>query len=81
LRNTIKLFSEEFEEIKLKEGTGELIEEQIFKEHSGQITNDFQDEVITAKLLLNTLSVEQDEGEKKYEYEDRMVKQGKNIIL
>ena len=30
-------------------------EEQIFKEHAGQITNDFKDEILTAKLLLNTL--------------------------
>lgn len=81
LRNTTKLISEEFEEIKLKEGTGELIEEQIFKEHKGQINNDFPDEVETAKLLLKMLSNEQDEGEKKYEYEDRMIKQGKDILL
>jgi exonuclease SbcD len=81
LRNTIKLTSEEFEEIKLKEGSGEMIEEQVFKEHAGQINNDFSDEVETAKLLLNTLSAEQDEGEKKYEYEERIVKEGKDVVL
>jgi DNA repair exonuclease SbcCD nuclease subunit len=81
LRKTSKLTSEEFEEIKLKEGTGEMIEEQVFKEHAGQINNEFNDEINTAKLLLNSLSLEKIEGENNRDYEERMIKSGKDIIL
>lgn len=80
LRNTNKLQSKELEEIKIKQGSVEQIEETIFKEHAGQIKNHFTDETNKALNLLHALSNDQEEGEKKYEYEERTIKQGKAII-
>ncbi|KYK25096.1 hypothetical protein AYK26_02785 [Euryarchaeota archaeon SM23-78] len=73
MRNTSKLSSQEFEEIRVSSGTVEQIEEEIIKEHVGRIKTSFSDkEEEMIKNLIKLMSEEQKEGEKKYEYEARM---------
>ena len=72
LKNTIKLTSKEYEEIQVSHNTPERLEEEIMQ---GTKHEDI------AKKLLQTLSIQPHDGEKKYEYEKRMLEQGKKIIF
>ncbi|MBU0471690.1 MAG: exonuclease SbcCD subunit D [Nanoarchaeota archaeon] len=81
MKNTSKLTSEEFEEIKISSSSVEEVENNIIKEHLGQIKTCFSDkeEEIT-KNLIKALSEEKNEGEKVYEYNERMKKEIEKII-
>ncbi|NQU98217.1 exonuclease SbcCD subunit D [Candidatus Woesearchaeota archaeon] len=81
MKSTSKLTSEEFEEIKISSSSVEEVENAIMKEHLGQIKTSFSDkeEEITRKLI-KTLSEEKHEGEKVYEYEERMKKEIEKIL-
>jgi len=79
MRNTVKLTTEEFEEIKINSGSVEDIEEEVMKEHSGQIKVSFKEDEITKKLM-KALSKEQDESEKKYEYEQRIKEESLDVF-
>lgn len=73
MRNTSKLSSKEFEEIKISSGTADQIEEELIKEHSGKAKTSFTEkEEDMIKNLIELMSEEQKEGEKKYEYEARV---------
>lgn len=81
MKNTTKLTSEEFEEIKIDSTSVEDVEEAVLKEHLGQIKTSFSDEEEDiAKKLMKTLSDEKHEGEKVYEYEERMKKEIEKIL-
>ncbi|MFH1589509.1 MAG: exonuclease SbcCD subunit D [archaeon] len=76
MKSTTKLSSEEFEEIKINAASVEDAENAILKEHLGQIKTDFSDkEEEIAKKLLKILSEEKHEGEKVYEYDERIKKE------
>jgi hypothetical protein len=74
MKNTAKLTSEEFEEIKISQDSADAIEENVIKEHLGQIKVSFEEEK-TAKALMDLLSSEKQEGEKVYEYNARIKKE------
>ncbi len=81
MKNTAKLTSEEFEEVKIDSSSVEDVEHSIIKEHLGQIKTHFseKEEEIT-KALMKVLAEEKDEGEKVYEYEDRIRKEIAGIL-
>ncbi len=65
MKNTSKLTSEEFEEIKISSSSVEEVEKTILKEHLGQIKTYFSDkEEEVANELMKLLSEEKNEGEK-----------------
>ncbi|MFH1771000.1 MAG: metallophosphoesterase [archaeon] len=81
MKSTTKLTSEEFEEIKIDSTSVEDVEESVFKEHLGQIKTSFSDnEETIAKELMKTLSEEKHEGEKVYEYEERVKKEIEKLL-
>ncbi len=83
MRNTNKLKSKEFEEIKTETGTTEEIEEKIIKEHLGQIKIegiDNKKEAELTKKLMDIFSMEKHEGEKVYEFEDRLKKEVSKVL-
>lgn len=83
MRNTSKLSSKEFEEIKLnsKEESLEKTEEKIIKEHLQQI-NLFEanKELQLVKDLIQTLNSKKQEGEKNYDFDDRVCKEIEILI-
>jgi hypothetical protein len=73
MRNTSKLTSQEFEEIRAGSETAEHLEEEIIKHHLGMAHINFTDkEEEIIKKLIQVLSEEQKESEKKYEWEARL---------
>ncbi|HLD04810.1 MAG TPA: exonuclease SbcCD subunit D [Candidatus Nanoarchaeia archaeon] len=81
MRNTSKLISEEFEEVKIDLATADDLEDALIKEHLGQIKISFKDkEEQFIKDLMKVLSMEKDEGEKKYEYEAKLKKMVDEVL-
>ena len=83
MKNTNKLESKEFEEIKVQENTVNEVEESLIKEHLGQSKElgiDIQKESELTKQLIELLSVEKQEGEKVYEFEERVRRDTKKVI-
>jgi hypothetical protein len=83
MRNTVKVVSAEYEEIKIDQKNPEDVEEAIIKEHLGQIkVNGFDVETesrITHEMM-HLLSSEKHEGEKVYEYEERVKKEVDRLL-
>ncbi|MFT4261432.1 MAG: metallophosphoesterase [Candidatus Woesearchaeota archaeon] len=79
LKNTSKLRSEEFKEIKIKASSLEL-ETKLIKEHLGQIKNNFKSEEEATKQLIHSLSQEKNEGEKAKDYESRIKKESLQLL-
>jgi hypothetical protein len=82
MRNTTRLVSEEYEEIKIDENI-EDVEDALIKEHLGQIRItgiDAGKEYKMIKELMQALSTEKHEGEKVYEYDDRIKKETDRIV-
>ncbi len=81
MKNTSKLTTEEFEEVKVEQGTPEEIERRAIEEHTGQVETSFSDEEkdMTRKVM-KALGQEKDEGEKKYEYEERVQEEAKEVL-
>ncbi len=83
LKNTHKLLAQEFEEIKIEEKSIAELEDALVREHLGQakITGvDTDKEFLLAKKLIAAFETEKHEGEKVYEYEDRVRKAGDKIL-
>ncbi|MDD5254227.1 MAG: DNA repair exonuclease [Candidatus Nanoarchaeia archaeon] len=72
LRNTNKLETKSFEEVEIKKGNVEDIEENIVKEHLGQI--EIENEKHLIDVLMKVLNEEKEEGEKVYDFEARIYK-------
>ncbi|MEM4253796.1 MAG: exonuclease SbcCD subunit D [Candidatus Woesearchaeota archaeon] len=73
LKNTNKLESKEFEEIKVSKGTVDEIEEDIINKHIGQLKiMPKEKEGFFAKELMRILSAEKEEGEKVADFEKRI---------
>jgi len=73
MRNTTGLSTKEFEEIKIESISARDIENSLIQEHAGQfgLWNPDKDKEIIVKLM-NVLSSERREGEKVYEFEERI---------
>ncbi|MBN1502271.1 DNA repair exonuclease [Candidatus Woesearchaeota archaeon] len=83
MRNTNKLKSREFEEIKIKASTAEEIEESVIEEHLGQIPVkawDLEEERKFTHQLMMLFSREKKEGEKVYEFEERIRKEAEELL-
>lgn len=76
LKNTSKLVSKEFEEIKVKADTTEEAERMVIEEHLGQVKSlglDNESEKDLVVSLMNVLDKDRDEGEKHSDYESRVI--------
>ncbi len=77
LKNTNKLTTKEFEEIKVETGNVEEIESRIIKEHLGQIKikdlDENKEEGLTYDLI-QSLNIEKEDGERNIDFEDRLTK-------
>ncbi|MFH2021141.1 MAG: exonuclease SbcCD subunit D [archaeon] len=81
MRNTAKLSSKEYEEIKVESSSVEDIEEKLINEHIGQIGIwDEEKEKRMIKTLMSAMSQEKKEGEKVYEFEDRLLKELEHLL-
>ncbi|MEM4263422.1 MAG: DNA repair exonuclease [Candidatus Woesearchaeota archaeon] len=73
MKNTNKLSSKEFQEIKVSKNSVEEIEESTINEHAGQLgIFSIDKERELAKELIRILSVDKDEGEKSADFEKRI---------
>ncbi len=79
MRNTSKLHSKDFEEIKVKIGSVDEVEKRIIEEHDSK-THLFENEKDIVRKLLMILSKEKAEGETKSAYEDRILEEFTNSI-
>ncbi len=77
LKNTYSLTTQEFEEVKADIGSVEEIEEKIIQEHLGQIPLEQVKipELKLTKIMLSLLNKEKHEGERKSDFEVRLMKE------
>ena len=83
IKNTSKLTSREFEEIKVKADTTEEAEQLVIEEHVGQVkTLEFSqsDEKELVKELMAALDKEKHDGESQSDYEERIVAEIKQVF-
>jgi len=83
MHNTVKVVSAEYEEIKIDQKNPEDVEEAIIQEHLGQIKVkgfDVETESRITREMMHLLSSEKHEGEKVYEYEDRVKKEVDRLL-
>jgi len=83
MRNAVKVVSAEYEEININQNTPEDVEEAIIKEHLGQIRVkgfDSETEMRLTREMMHLLSSEKHEGEKVYEYEERVKKEVDRLL-
>jgi len=81
MKNTTKLVSEEFVETKVAPSSSEELETKLVQEHLGQLKVSFKDkEEPFIHQLMKVLSLEKDEGEKKYEYEEKVRKMVDEVL-
>lgn len=83
MKNTNKLVSEEFEEVKINSLSSDELESELIKEHAGQISCPMisrDDETEITKQLMRVLESERHEGERVYEFEERIKKDVDKII-
>lgn len=81
MKNTSKLQSEEFEEIKIDHDNIDNVEDALIKEHLQQYNLfDRDKEYKIIKDLMKSLSSERHEGEKVHEYEDRIRKEADKVL-
>lgn len=82
MKNTARLTAKGFEEYQTGHANGTEIEGRVIREHIGQVPIGLaaEEEVALTKTMLDALGEEQHEGEKKYEYEERVVKAAKERL-
>ncbi len=79
MRNTSKLYSAEFEEIKIDQGSVEEVENNLIKEHLGQIKIT-GDEAELTKALMKALDTEKKEGEHVDDFEERFKAEVEKVL-
>lgn len=83
MRNTAKVVSAEYEEMDVEQKSPEDMERDMIREHLGQIRVkgfDSDTELMMTENLMKILSSEKHEGEKVYEYEERMKKEADKLL-
>jgi len=81
MKNTAKLYSEEFKEIRIANSDPEFIEEQIIREHAQQIKLfDPATELFLTKSLLSSLNIAKREGESVTDFQQRVETEVKRIL-
>jgi len=84
MKNTSKLTTREFEEIKVEAGAVDEVEEKVIKEHLGQIKVKGMDagkEEMLVKKLIEALNVERAEGERVADFESRIKERADALIF
>jgi DNA repair protein SbcD/Mre11 len=83
MRNTAKLKTKEYDEVKIEAKSSNDVESELISEHIGQIKVDNWD-IDTEKSMINSLmtilSQEKNDGEKVYEFEERIKNELKDIL-
>lgn len=74
LRNTAALTSKEFQIIAVKEANVEDVEQSLLQEHSGQFKLSSDDAALTKKAM-SVLSAEKHDGEKIFDFENRVTQE------
>ncbi len=81
MKNTAAVKTKELESIKIETRNTDQIEEDIIKEHLGQIkVNKITDELETTKQLLQLLSKERQEGERVSDFHERILEETKDVL-
>ncbi len=83
LKNTAKLQSKQSQEMNMKLGTVEEIEQEILKEQSSDISINGMDkdrEEIFTQQLIQLLNKEKEDGEKVQDFEKRIVSEGLKVL-
>jgi len=81
MKNTNKLTSKEFEEVKVETGSVEEIEERLINENAGQSgAFNAEEEKKILKELMKALSAEKNEGENNADFERRIKKEADSIL-
>ena len=81
MKNTNKLYSKDFKEVRNQETTSpEEVENEVIKKHLNQQENNFENEFEITKQLISALSQEKNDGERNMDYEQRMINEGKKVI-
>lgn len=83
MKNTASLTTTDFEEIKVKEESVEQLEANLIREHAGQVDllgMEKEKEEDFTKKLINSLATEENEGEKKADFEDRVKEEADRIF-
>jgi DNA repair protein SbcD/Mre11 len=73
MRNTNAVVLDKLDEIKINISSIENVEENIVKEHIGNIKNNFSDEKEITLSLIKLLDTEKNEGEKNADFEKRII--------
>jgi len=74
MKNTSKLETKEFEEVKVSTGNIEELESNLIKENIGQIEIDLPEEKLIHNLM-HVLNIEKEEGELNRDFEERLKKE------
>ncbi len=81
MKNTAKLISEDFEEIKIAQSNPENIEEEIIKEHLQQIKLfDQETELQITKSLITSLNITKNEGETVTDFQKKVEEEVDKIL-
>ena len=83
MKNTTKLATKEFEEIKIEKKSVDDIEIDLIKEHLGQIKLkdlDIDKEKELTRNLMKVLSLEKDEGERVFDFEKRVSEEVDKVL-
>lgn len=83
MRNTVKVISSEYVEVRTNQKTPEDLENVMIKEHLGQIKVsgfDSNKEFLVTSNLLDILSLEKHEGEKVHDYDERIRKEVDKLL-
>ncbi|MGM5484318.1 MAG: metallophosphoesterase family protein [Nanobdellota archaeon] len=73
MKNTTAVSTEKLNEVKVKQGSMEEIEDEVINEHIGQISVDLDNETETTKKLIQNLDIGKEEGENKHDFEKRII--------
>ena len=83
MRNTTKLTGEDFEEVKVEQGSVDEVEGKLIREQVGQVSVENltpEDERIMTEGMMGALSQEKREGETKTDYEKRLKEEIDRIL-
>jgi DNA repair protein SbcD/Mre11 len=80
MRSTSQLSSLEFEQVQVRSGTADEVEEEVIRKHAANNLVLGENEYSVIKSLIGALSSEQRDGEKKYEYDSRIKKEVDKLL-
>jgi len=79
-KNIAALNSKEFEEVEVKGGSVEDVEQEVIKEHVAQLDVPEFDSKVLAEVLMDVLDKEKAEGEKTADFEKRIISEASKVL-